>query len=51
MDVNLCMFYVAITEQEIKITMIILRGDIKQKRDEEAVIKGKENQSEINLLL
>lgn len=39
MDVNLCLFYVAITEKKIKITMIILGGDIKQKRGEEAVIR------------
>ena len=39
MDVNLCLFYVAITEQKIKITMIILGGDVKQKRREEAVIR------------
>lgn len=36
-DVNLSLFYMAITEQKIKITMIILGGDIKQKRGEEAL--------------
>lgn len=39
MDVKPCLFYVAITEQKIKITKIILGKDIKQKRGEEAVIR------------